>query len=135
MDKNQRAQNLNHLRYLAHIAMADSKADSKERQFYFYMADKLNIGKTVAQQVLDNPEDMHLMKPQFHDQRRGVLMDILTIMVVNKEIDEYEIELCRKFSQFLGFSEAIVEKVAAGLLDYSQGKLSKAEIEEIIDQL
>ena len=124
-----------HLSYLAHMAQADGGVDTDEERFFFFMAEKLNIPKSTAEKLLQNPEEVHLTKPEFHDQRQGVLMDVLTMMIVDREIDEREIELCRKFAEFLGFSAETAEHVADGLLQYSLGKINKTEIEEIIDQL
>ena len=134
-NKEKRLKNLNHLNYIALMAKADDSSDKKEQEFYFFMADKLNLVPVTAKKLLDHPEDVQLRNPKFLDQRKQVLTDILTIMVANKVIDDQELALCRKFAEFMNFNTETVEKVANSLLEYSKGELSKNEITKILDEL
>jgi uncharacterized tellurite resistance protein B-like protein len=134
-NKEKRLKNLNHLSYLALMAKADDSFDKKEQEFYFFMADKLNIGPVTAKKLLDHPEDVQLKNPRFLDHRKQVLTDVLTIMVANKVIDDQELALCRKFAEFMNFDTEVVEKVAASLLEYSKGELDRKEITKILDEL
>lgn len=135
MDRKERNQKLSHLGYLASMSKSDMGIDDRERKFFFWVADRLDVGTTTAQKILDHPEDMQLKKPEFHEHRREVLMDILTMMVVDKKLDKKELELCRKFSYHMGFRSDIVEKVVKGLFDYSLNNITKVDVQELIDQL
>lgn len=126
---------LNHLSYVAHMAKADKGHDLKEKEFFAYLAEKFDVGPKTAKEIFENPDEVNLKKPQFHDERRQVLMDVLTVMVINKEISENELAVCRKFSEFLGFNSKSVEQTANGLLRYSKGEINQDEVQAIIDNL
>jgi len=128
-----RDKKINHLSYLASMAKSDSKSDEREHKIYMFIAEKLGIGPGTAKRVYDNPEKINLKNPRFLDERKQVLIDVLSIMVADRKIDETEKDLCRRFSQFMGFNEQLVDKTADSLLKYAKGKITQQEIEKIID--
>lgn len=134
MAESRRKKNINHLSYLAHMAKSDSMPDEREHKIFMFIAEKLGIGPSTAKRIFENPEKINLSNPKFLDERKQVLIDVLSVMVADRKIDEAEKAMCRRFSQFMGFSEQLVDKTADSLLKYAKGKLSQQEIEEIIDK-
>lgn len=129
-----RKKNINHLSYLANMAKSDSKAEESEYEIFLFIAEKLDIGPSTAKRIMDNPEKIQLTSPRFLEDRKQVLIDVLSIMVADRQIDDAEKAMCRKFTRFLGFNERIVDETADSLLKYTQGKISQQKIEEIIDK-
>jgi len=131
-----RKKHINHLSYVAHMAKADASHDQEEKKFFAYLAANFDdVGPNTAKEIFEHPEEVNLKKPAFHDDRRQVLMDVLTIMVINKDLSEKELAMCRKFSEFLGFNPETVETIATGMLRYSKDEISQKEVQDIIDSL
>ncbi len=132
MAESRRKRNINHLSYLANMAKSDSRLDEREHKIYMFIAEKLGIGPSTAKRIFENPEKINLSNPKFLDERKQVLIDVLSVMVADRKIDEAEKTMCRRFSQFMGFNEQLVDKTADSLLKYAKGKMTHQEIEEII---
>lgn len=134
-NKESRDKRILHLTYLACMLQADNSADEKEKEFFFMVADRLDISPKAAGKILETPQKHLLKKPEFYDERRNVLMDVLMIMIINRNIQKGELDLCRKFSEFLGFDSGKTEKAANGMLEYSMGKIDKSDVERIIQNI
>lgn len=100
-----------HFKNLLAVAMVDGKIDNVEFDYIMNLASKCYMSHEEIQRVIDFPEQINFYAPKTNKERFDQIYDLVTVMLVDGNIDERERSLCKVFAMKLGFRTAIVDKL------------------------
>jgi len=114
-----------HFKNLLAVAMADGKLDNIEFDFIMNLARNCYMSQDEVQRVIDYPEQISFYAPKTNAERFDQIYDLVTVMLIDGEIDDRERSLCKVFAMKLGFRTAIVDKLIQDIIDKAVVGLAK----------
>jgi hypothetical protein len=93
---------LSHILNLFAIAFVDGEFHSNEYDLIFKIAFKSGITQEELKKILQNPERIAFLPPETEEEKMDQLCDMIKLIMVDNEIHEREIALCRYYSVKLG---------------------------------
>lgn len=100
-----------HLKNLLAVAKADGKFKNIEFEYVLQLASKYYMTKKEVERVLDAPEAIKFVPPKTINESFDQLYDLVTVMLVDGEIDDREMTLCKTFALRLGFNPKIIDEM------------------------
>lgn len=114
MNDNQR---LGQLKNLVMLAAADDRITDSELAVLLAVASRENISPEDFGNVLENPESVTIELPEDEDTKLAYLRDMVAMMMVDGELDEHEMAICKIYAMALGYRGSIVDGMIAGVID------------------
>lgn len=106
-----------HFKNLYFVARADGDVDRAEMDLIVGLAEKFNMTTKEVTTIIRNPDDVNLLIPKTPEERMEHLYDLVTVMMVNAEIDEKELFLCKSLAVKLGCEEVTVDALVRDLIE------------------
>jgi uncharacterized tellurite resistance protein B-like protein len=107
-----RERNRDHFASIVRVALSDGVISKEERNFLDRLADRLDIYKEEYEKVLENPEAYPVNPPYTYEARLERLYDLTRMVYIDEHIaDTHQLNLLRKLSIALGFSDANVNYI------------------------
>jgi len=106
-----------HFKNLYFVARADGDVDRAEMDLIVGRAEKFNMTTKEVTTIIRNPDDVNLLIPKTPEERMEHLYDLVTVMMVNAEIDEKELFLCKSLAVKLGCEEVTVDALVRDLIE------------------
>lgn len=106
-----------HFKNLYFVARADGDVDRAEMDLIVGLAEKFNMTTKEVTTIIRNPDDVDLLIPKTPEERMEHLYDLVTVMMVNAEIDEKELFLCKSLAVKLGCEEVTVDALVRDLIE------------------
>ncbi len=124
-DKNnaQELQRLGQLKNLVMLASADERLTDSELAVLLAVASRENITPDEFNKVIDDPDSVNITLPEDEETKLAYLRDMVAMMMIDGELDEHELAICKLYAIALGYSSSIVDGMIAGVID----KLDAAE--------
>ena len=112
-----RMKQLSHIRNLLALAITDGSFDNQEKELVFEIA--INSGITAAElkQIDQNPASIPYIKPDTNEERIDQLYDLVLLMMVNKEIEQNELSLCKTMAINLGIEISVVNRLIPAIIE------------------
>lgn len=114
MNDNQR---LGQLKNLVMLAAADDRITDSELAVLLAVASRENIAPEDFSNVLENPDSVTIELPEDEDTKLAYLRDMVAMMMVDGELDEHEMAICKIYAMALGYRGSIVDGMIAGVID------------------
>lgn len=114
MNDNQR---LGQLKNLVMLAAADDRITDSELAVLLAVASRENISPEDFSNVLENPDSVTIELPEDEDTKLAYLRDMVAMMMVDGELDEHEMAICKIYAMALGYRGSIVDGMIAGVID------------------
>ena len=114
MNDNQR---LGQLKNLVMLAAADDRITDSELAVLLAVASRENIAPEDFSNVLENPDSVTIELPEDEDTKLAYLRDMVAMMMVDGELDEQEMAICKIYAMALGYRGSIVDGMIAGVID------------------
>ena len=114
MNDNQR---LGQLKNLVMLAAADDRITDSELAVLLAVASRENISPEDFSHVLENPDSVTIELPEDEDTKLAYLRDMVAMMMVDGELDEQEMAICKIYAMALGYRGSIVDGMIAGVID------------------
>lgn len=114
MNDNQR---LGQLKNLVMLAAADDRITDSELAVLLAVASRENISPEDFSNVLENPDSVTIELPEDEDIKLAYLRDMVAMMMVDGELDEQEMAICKIYAMALGYRGSIVDGMIAGVID------------------
>lgn len=114
-----------HFKNLLAVAMADGNLDNVEFEYIMQLADKCYMTRDEVKRVIDFPEAISFHPPKTDRERFDQMYDLVTVMLVDGEIDDREMQLCKVFAMRLGFKPVLVDKLVVDLIDSALNGIAK----------
>lgn len=100
-----------HFKNLFVVAFADGELDHNELDFINKIATRLEIPEKDVKNVLKNPDNIEFYAPENEEERFAQLYELVSIMMVDGDIDEKEVQLCKNFARKLDYKPHVVDQL------------------------
>lgn len=123
MKKNERTndpqelQRLGQLKNLVMLAAADGRVTDSELAVLLAVASRENISPDDFNRVIEDPDSITIDLPEDEDTKLAYLRDMVALMMVDGELEEQEIAICKIYAMALGYRSSIVDGMIAGVVD------------------
>jgi len=116
-DMNKDQQRLGQLKNLVMLASADEKITDSELAVLLAVASRENITPDEFNKVIENPDSVTIDLPEDEDTKLAYLRDMVALMMIDGELDEEEMAICKIYAMALGYRSSIVDGMIAGVID------------------
>lgn len=113
----QEQQRLGQLKNLVMLAMADGRLTDSELAVILAVASRENITPEGLSKVIEDPDSVDITLPEDEDTKLAYLRDMVAMMMVDSELDEQELSICKLYAMALGYRSSIVDGMIAGVID------------------
>ena len=117
MNKALEQQRLGQLKNLVMLAAADGQVTDSELAVLLAVASRENISPEEFNNVIENPDSISITLPEDEDTKLAYLRDMVALMMVDGELDEQELAICKLYAMALGYRGSIVDGMIAGVID------------------
>lgn len=124
---NQEQQRLGQLKNLVMLASADERFTDSELAVLLAVASRENISPEEFNRVMENPDSVDIVLPEDEDTKLAYLRDMVAMMMIDGELDEEEMAICKLYAMALGFQGSIVDGMIAGVIDSLDAEDSSKE--------
>ena len=123
----QEQQRLGQLKNLVMLAAADDRLTDSEMAVLLAVASRENITPDQFNEVIDNPESVTITLPEDEETKLAYLRDMVAMMMIDGELDEHELAICKIYAMALGYRGSIVDGMIAGVIDQLDAEAASAE--------
>lgn len=127
MNTPQENQRLGQLKNLVMLASADDKVTDSEMAVLLAVASRENITPEEFNKVIDDPDSVNIVLPEDEDTKLAYLRDMVAMMMIDGELDEQEMAICKLYAMALGYRGSIVDGMIAGVIDQLDAEDACAE--------
>jgi len=116
-DINKNQQRLGQLKNLVMLAAADGHLTDSELAVVLAVASRENITPEEFDKVVDNPDSVTIALPEDEDTKLAYLRDMVALMMIDGELEEQEMAICKIYAMALGYRGSIVDGMIAGIVE------------------
>ena len=116
-DINKNQQRLGQLKNLVMLAAAEGHLTDSELAVVLAVASRENITPEEFDQVVDNPDSVTIALPEDEDTKLAYLRDMVALMMIDGELEEQEMAICKIYAMALGYRGSIVDGMIAGIVE------------------
>lgn len=113
----QEQQRLGQLKNLVMLATADGRFTDSELAVLLAVASRENISPDDFNRVMEDPDSVTINLPEDEDTKLAYLRDMVAMMMVDGELDEQELAICKIYAMALGYRGSIIDGMIAGVID------------------
>lgn len=106
-----------HFKNLFNVARVDGGVDRSELDLIVGLAEKFQMSTEEVTKIIRNPEAVAWVMPKTTGERLEHLYDLVVVMIVNGQIDERELFLCKSLGVKLGFGEDTIDSLVRDLIE------------------
>ena len=126
-NNSQDRQRLGQLKNLVMLAMADGKLTDSELAVILAVASRENISPDDLTKVIEDPDSVNINLPDDEDTQLAYLRDMVAMMMVDGDLEEQELAICKIYAMALGYRSSIVDGMIAGVIDSLDAEDAAAE--------
>ena len=120
-------QRLGQLKNLVMLAAADGHLTDSEMAVLLAVASRENLTPEEFNKVIDDPDSVNIELPEDEDTKLAYLRDMVAMMMIDGELDEHELAICKLYAMALGYRGSIVDGMIAGVIDQLDAEYGDAE--------
>lgn len=113
----QEQRRLGQLKNLVMLAAADGRLTDSELAVLLAVASRENISPDDFNRVIEDPDSVTIDLPEDEDTKLAYLRDMVALMMVDGELEEQELAICKIYAMALGYRSSIVDGMIAGVVD------------------
>lgn len=110
-------QRMGQLKNLVMLAAADGHLTDSEMAVLLAVASRENLTPEEFNKVIDDPDSVSIQLPDDEETKLAYLRDMVAMMMIDGELDEHELAICKLYAMALGFRSSIVDGMIAGVID------------------
>ena len=110
-------QRLGQFKNLVMLASADERITDSEMAVLLAVASRENITPEEFNKVIDDPDSVNISLPEDEETKLAYLRDMVAMMMIDGELDEHELAICKLYAMALGYRGSIVDGMIAGVID------------------
>lgn len=116
-DSRDKKKRLSHIRNLIMLALSDGTFDKSEMELITKIGISAGLTPNELQRIFARPDSIDFYPPETYRERIEQLYDMVLVMMVNTEIHENEILICKLIAEKLGFKHTIIDKMVRDTID------------------
>lgn len=120
-------QRLGQLKNLVMLASADERVTDSEMAVLLAVASRENITPEDFNKVIDDPDSVNITLPEDEETKLAYLRDMVAMMMIDGELDEQELAICKLYAMALGYRGSIVDGMIAGVIDQLDAQQAPAD--------
>ena len=105
-----------HIKSLLALAAADGNADTKELLLIAAVAAREGMKSSELEDVLRSGGNYKFTVPEDDDKKVQYLKDMVSLMMVDGDIDDNEMAICKIVAQDFGYVPAVVDAVLLSII-------------------
>ena len=117
IENSQDSQRLGQLKNLVMLASADERITDSEMAVLLAVASRENITPEQFSQVIEDPDSVSITLPEDEDTKLAYMRDMVALMMIDGELDEQELAICKLYAMALGYRGSIIDGMIAGVVD------------------
>lgn len=110
-------QRLGQLKNLVMLASADERLTDSEMAVLLAVASRENMTPDEFNKVIEDPDSVTITLPEDEDTKLAYLRDMVAMMMIDGELDEQELAICKLYAMALGYRGSIVDGMIDGVID------------------
>lgn len=110
-DSRDKKKRLSHIRNLVALACADGSLDKNEMELIFKIGVRAGLSPDELKRIFQRPDSIAFYPPDSYRERIEQLYDMVMVMMVDGELHDNEIALCKLTAVKLGFKYQIIDKI------------------------
>lgn len=110
-------QRLGQLKNLVMLAAADGHLTDSEMAVILAVASREDITPEDFNKVIDDPDSVEITLPEDEDTKLAYLRDMVAMMMIDGELEEQELAICKIYAMSLGYRSSIIDGMIAGVVD------------------
>lgn len=99
------------------LALADNKASESELALIASIASREELTQEELYNLIDNPEQIKIELPEEEDEKLRYLQDMVSLMMIDGELNDQELAMCKLYAIALGYESTTVEKMVLDIAD------------------
>lgn len=124
-----------HFKNLLAVAMADGKLENVEFDYILTLAEKCYMTPDEVKRVIDYPSEIAFVPPKTTRERLDQIYDLVTVMLVDGEVHNKELALCKTFAIKLGFRPNVVDDMIQSIVgNIIKGIASEIALNQLVEQ-
>ena len=120
-------QRLGQIKNLVMLVAADNRLTDSELAVLLAVASRENVTPDELTRVIDDPDSVNITLPEDEDTKLAYLRDMVAMMMVDGELDEEELAICKIYAIHLGYRSSIVDGMIAGVIDNLDAETNPCE--------
>lgn len=122
-----------HFANLFAIANADGDVDSAELDLLIQLAEKFHMSTAEVTSIIKNPSRAEAIPLKTPEERIEHLYDLITIMLIDGQIDKRELSMCKSFAAKLGFEDSVLDPLTRDLIERAiHGDAPEVVVEKVL---
>lgn len=102
---------LGQIKNLLNVAFVDGKIEESELSLIAAVASREKLSEEQLESLLDNPDSVEIEIPEDEETRQEYLTDMIALMLIDGEISESELQMCKLYAIRLGYPSSIVDEM------------------------
>ena len=124
-------QRLGQLKNLVMLASADENVTDSEMAVLIAVASREDITPEEFNKVMDDPDSVKIELPEDEETKLAYLRDMVAMMMIDGELDEHEMAICKLYAMALGYRGSIVDGMIAGVSDSLDAAASSCRLDRL----
>jgi len=116
-DSRDKKKRLSHIRNLMVLSLADGRLAKDEVDLVIKIGLNAGLTREELNRVISRPDSINFSPPETSRERIEQLYDMVMVMMVDGDIDENEVNLCKIIANGLGFRPVIIDKMILEVID------------------
>ena len=110
------------------VMLADGEIKPSEMALLDKIRRRVGLSEKKVKKMLSNPGKVKFIVPRSHGERVFQLIDMVFMMMVDRQIEEREVRVTKTLAGRLGFAASAVDKLVKGIMDGGQKGRSRAQV-------
>lgn len=116
-DSGDKKKRLSHIKNLIALAASDGEIDKNELDLIFKIGARVGLSNDELSRIIERPDSISFKIPDSFGDRIEQLHDMVLIMMIDGELHENEITLCKLIAIRLGFKHQIIDKMVYDVIE------------------
>ncbi len=101
----------NHLRNLVALAKADGIVHEEEVKFLYKVGEKYGLKERQIKTIVESDKTFEPFIPNGHEQKVGMLYDIVGMMLADQKIEPSEMEFCENMFRKFNYKSDLIKRM------------------------
>ncbi len=108
---------LGQVKNLIMLALADGKATESELALIASIASREELTQEQLDHLIEHPDTVHIELPENDEQKLQYIQDMVALMMIDGDLDDNELAMCKIYAIMLGYESSIVEKMVLDIAE------------------
>ena len=108
---------LGQVKNLIMLALADGKATESELALIASIASREELTQEQLDHLIVHPDTVHIELPENDEQKLQYIQDMVALMMIDGDLDDNELAMCKIYAIMLGYESSIVEKMVLDIAE------------------